>query len=583
MAPLLMLAALLWLLPASAQETAAGGYRVEIEVAGDRDLASLLNDHLDIRRHENDAAIGREEFERLFAAAPQQMRELLGTEGYFTPRIEPKASQDGGRLVARFRIEPGPRTTIAAVRIDFTGELASGPHADASRIDALRSHWQLGAGSPFRQQAWDEAKAALLKPLLNRDYPAARIVASKASIDPVKSTAALEVQIDSGPFFTFGPLQVQGLKRYRQDMIEAINPIHAGEPFSQDKLTELQARLQDTGYFNTVFATIEVDPDHPQNVPVRVDVTENKRHKLSMGVGFSTDSGAHLEAKWLDRHFLGHDWQLDSLTRIDRQTRLLGAELLFPVKDNGWRPSLGTHVERTDIANEINNKLRVDAHMTGPLRNDERVWGASFLAEKQRLASGAGNARRALIASYAYTRRRVDNLLAPTRGYIAFLEVDAGPRGLLNDANIGRVVARGNWLSETRRGWQVVARADAGQVLGASRNQVPSDLLFRTGGDRTVRGYAYNSLGVEQDGSIVGGRVMAAMSAELVYWFKPQWGAAVFRDAGNAADSWHGFHLQQATGIGGRWRSPIGPVSADVAFAHATRKPRLHFTIGYGF
>jgi translocation and assembly module TamA len=98
-----------------------------------------------------------------------------------------------------------------------------------------------------------------------------------------------------------------------------------------------------------------------------------------------------------------------------------------------------------------------------------------------------------------------------------------------------------------------------------------------------VRGYAYNSLGVKQDGSIVGGRVMAAMSAELVYWLKPQWGAAVFRDAGNAADSWHGFRLQQATGIGGRWRSPIGPVSADVAFAHATRKPRLHFTIGYGF
>lgn len=547
------------------------------------DLASLLNDHLDIKRHENDTNVSREEFERLAAAASQQIRELLATEGYFSPRIDAQTLQNDGRRTARFQIDPGPRTTVIGVQIRFSGEIADGPHADAARIEELRQQWLLKPGNAFRQAAWDAAKAALLKPLLNHDYPAARIAESQARIDPTKQTATLEITIDSGPLFTFGPLQIQGLKRYSRDMIETINPIHPGEPFSQDKLTELQSRLQDTGYFNTVFATIEVDPDHPQDVPVRVDVTENKRHKLSAGVGFSTDSGAHIEAKWLDRHFLGKEWLLDSIMRVDRQTRLLGADLLFPVKDNGWRPSLSTHIERTDISNEINNKVRLDAHMTSPIKNDERVWGGSFLAETQRLASGVSNARRALIATYAYTRRRLDNLLAPTRGYIASLEFDAGVRGLLNDANIGRVVTRGNWLSPTMHNWQIVAHAEAGQVIGASRNQVPSDLLFRTGGDRTVRGYAYNSLGVEQDGSVVGGRVMATLSAELVYYVKPQWGVAVFRDAGNADDSWHGFRLKQATGVGVRWRSPIGPVSADIAFAHATRQPRLHFTIGYGF
>jgi translocation and assembly module TamA len=565
-------------------QTTVDRYTVEINGAGA--LAPLLNDHLDIKHHEGEASITQEEFDRLAVAAPQQIRELLSTEGYFTPRVESQTVHDNGRRVARFNVDPGPRTVISAVQLRFTGEIANGPHADPARIDELRSQWLLTPDRAFRQVAWDAAKAALLKPLLNHDYPAARIASSQARVDPAKHTAALEVDVDSGPLFTFGALQIQGLKRYSPDLIAALNPIHPGEPFSQDKLTDLQARLQDTGYFNTVFATIEVDPDHPHDVPVRVDVTENKRHKLSVGVGFSTDSGAHLQAKWLDRQFLGKEWRLDSLTRLDRQTRLLGADLLFPTKDNGWRPSLGTHIERTDIANEINNKIRIDARMTSPMKTDERAWGGSFFAEKQRIVgdtSTTSNSRRALVATYIYTRRRIDNLLAPTRGYIASLEVDAGVRGLLNDANIGRVVARGNWLSPTVRNWQMVTRGEMGQVLGASRNQVPSDLLFRTGGDRSVRGYAYNSLGVEQDGAIVGGRVMAAFSTELVYYFKPEWGAAVFRDAGNAADSWHGFHLQQATGVGARWRSPIGPVSADVAFAHATRKPRLHFTIGYAF
>lgn len=581
---LLMLTALLLPFPSFAQSGQLGGYRVEIDVAsGGSALRSLLNNHLDIKRHEDASNISQEEFERLTAAAPQQIRELLATEGYFSPRIEPQIMQNDGRRIARFHIDPGTQTVITSVQIRFTGDIASGPRADQARMEELRRQWSLEPGNPFRQAAWDEAKAALLKPLLNHDYPAARIAASHAAIDPARHTAALEVDVDSGPLFTFGPLHIQGLKRYSRDIIKTLNPIHPGEPFSQEKLTELQSRLQDTGYFNTVFATIEVDPDHPHDVPVRVDVTENKRHKLSAGVGFSTDAGAHLQAKWLDRHFMDKEWRLDSIMRLDRQTRLLGADLLFPQKDNGWRPSLGTHVERTDIANEINNTVRIDARMTSPLRSDEHAWGGSFLAEKQRLASGTSNNRRALVGVYTYTRRRIDNLLAPTRGYVASVEFDAGVRGLVNEANIGRVVARGNWLSPTVRSWQVVARAEAGQVLGASRNQVPSDLLFRTGGDRTVRGYAYNSLGVEQDGAIVGGRVMAVLSAELVYYIRPQWGAAIFRDAGNAADSWHEFQLQQATGIGARWRSPIGPVSADVAFAHATRKPRLHFTIGYGF
>ncbi|HYD78599.1 MAG TPA: autotransporter assembly complex family protein [Paucimonas sp.] len=558
-----------------------GGYAVDIKGAGA--ATALLNDHLDIKRHEKKTDLSREEFERLAAAAPRQIRELLATEGYFSPRIEPQTVREGGRWIARFHIVPGPATLVTEVGIRFAGAVASGPHADPARIAELRRQWPLKQGRRFRQADWDEAKAVLLKPLLNRDYPAARIADSRAAIDPDKRSAALEVEVDSGPRFTFGRLRIQGLNRYSPDMIEALNPIRPGEPFAQEKLTELQARLQDSGYFNTVFATIEVDAEHPDEVPVRVDVTENKRRKLSLGVGFSTDSGAHAETKWLDRHFLGRNWRLDSLLRVDRQAQLLGADLLFPVRDEGWRPSLGAHVERTDIANEINDKIRFDARMTSALKRDERAWGASFLAEKQRIADGARTSRRALVATYVYTRRRVDNLLAPTRGYVASIELNAGARGLLSDANIGRLVLRGNWLSPTVGGLQAVARFDIGRVIGADRSEVPSDLLFRTGGDRSVRGYAYNSLGVEQDGAIVGGRAMAAFSAELVYYFRPRWGAAVFRDAGNAADSWRGFRLRQSTGVGARWRSPIGPVGADLAFAHATREPRIHFSIGYGF
>jgi translocation and assembly module TamA len=558
----------------------AARYSVEINGAGA--LTSLLNDYLELRRHEADPNLSPDEFQRMVAAAPQQIRELLATEGYFSAAVDYTLLQEGGRWVARFNVNPGPPTYVDTADIRFTGEIAAGPHADPQRINRLRRQWALKPGAVFRQADWSNAKSTLLKGLLNRDFAAAKIAQSEARVDPQRHAAALSVEVDSGPAFTFGPLAIQGLQRYPRDIIERLSPIHPGEPFSQEKLTELQARLQDSGYFRTVFATIEVDPAHPHNVPVRVDLAENERKRLALGIGFSTDSGPRAQVKWLDRQFLGHDWRLESELRLDRLTRNVGADLYFPARDNGWVPSLGTHYERSDIASDKTDTFRIDARMTGPIKTDEQIWGVSYLADKQRLPNSA-NIRRALVASYTYTRRRVDNLISPRRGYVASVELSAGPQGIVNQANIGRVFGRINWLSPMRQRWQLVARGQVGQVLGAGRDVVPSELLFRTGGDQSVRGYAFNSLGVAQDGAVVGGRVLAVMSAELVYQLTPTWGAAVFRDAGNAADSWHDFRFVQGTGIGARWRSPIGPVNIDLAFGHETHQPRLHFSIGYGF
>ena len=559
---------------------ACAAQRYAVELSGAGNLSKLLNEHLDIRRHENDEDIGQEEVQRLVDITPQQIRDLLATEGYFSAVVQPALVREGDRWLARFNIVPGERTRVSGVEIRFSGAITQGGNDE--RMTRLRRNWELKPGEPFRQAAWDDAKTALLKNLLNRTYPAARIAHSEAQVDLEKHAAALKVEIDSGPAFTFGALEIQGLKRYSRDMIDTLNPIKAGEPFSQERLNELQARLQDTGYFKSAFATIEVDAAHPQNVPVRVDITENELKRLSLGGGFSTDAGARLQAKWLHRRFMGRDLRLESELKLERQNRLLGSDLFFPALRNGWHPSLGAHYERSDITGELVDKVRTDARLTSPLKSDEQIWGVSYLADKQRVADII-NHRHALIGTYSYTMRRVDNLLKPNRGYVASVELAAGPQGVLNESNLVRVYGRVNWLKPLAPHWQALVRGQIGQVIGAPRSEVPGDLLFRTGGDQTVRGYAYNSLGVGENGAVVGGRVLAVLSGELVYRFTPAYGVAVFTDAGDAADSWRDFNLKRGTGVGARWNSPIGPVNIDLAYGHATHKPRLHFSIGYGF
>jgi len=575
----LALAAIFFASEASAQ----AGTHFTVTINGAGQFTALLNDFLDIRKHESDTNLSVEELQRLVGSAPQQIRELLATEGYFSPAVASEIQQADGQQVVRLNIALGAPTEIGTIDIRFRGDIAEGPHADSERIERLRRLWLLQPGALFRQTTWNDAKNALLKDLLNHDYPAAKILQSEARIDPEKHAAVLSVELDSGPLFTFGSLQIQGLKRYSRTTIDPLNPIQPGEAYSQEKLTELQARLQDSGYFRSAFATIEVDPEHPHDVPVHLDLTENERRRLALGVGFSTDTGARLQVKWFDRSFFGGKDRLEAAIRVDRQSQLAGADLYLPALDNGWRPSLGTHFERTDIANEIDDKIRFDARVTSPMKADEKSYGVSYLAERDYVADAYPNNRQALIATATYTRRRVDNLISPHRGYVASLELSGGPKGIINEANIARVVGRVNWLSPVRSRWQLVARGEIGQVMGAGRDAVPSDLLFRTGGDQTVRGYAFNSLGISENGAIVGGRTLAIVSAELVYKLTPTWGAAVFQDAGNAADTWRGFRFKQGTGIGARWASPIGPVNIDLAYGHAVHQPRLHFSVGYGF
>ena len=155
-----------------------------VSLSGAGPLTSLLDDNLDIRRLASDADLTLEKLRRLFAAAPPLIKALLATEGYFLTTIAPSLRQNGDHWLAEFLIDPGAPTRIADVELSFTGAIAQGPRADPDRIARLRRQWSLAPGANFRQAAWDEAKSNVLKGLLTRDFPAAKIVRSAALIDP---------------------------------------------------------------------------------------------------------------------------------------------------------------------------------------------------------------------------------------------------------------------------------------------------------------------------------------------------------------------------------------------------------------
>jgi translocation and assembly module TamA len=213
---------------------------------------------------------------------------------------------------------------------------------------------------------------------------------------------------------------------------------------------------------------------------------------------------------------------------------------------------------------------------------DQPAIGLSYLLERQKIAPAPADTTYALVGSYVYTWRRTDVLLTPRAGWNAAVELDAAPPAM-SSRGFGRVVAKWEYFQPLARNVDASLRTEAGAVLASSSDSIPQAMLFRTGGDTTVRGYAFESLGVQKDGAVVGGRYYALASTESVYWVRENLGIAAFFDAGNAWDDMSMARLALGYGLGGRVRTPAGPLRLDVAYGQDVHQFRLHFSFGLTF
>lgn len=562
---------------------AAGAHaqeRLRVELDAPDSVRPLLERHLRILKR--DAQTLPEAPADRVALARRTRREvadLLATEGYFTPAIDLERSDEGWRLA----VAPGPQAKIADVDVRFEGDLVADGAPRAARRRALRDAWSLTEGQVFRQAAWDDAKLRLLDGVAVRDYAAARIADSRAEVDPEAGTVRLSVTVDSGPRFFLGPLEASGLEQLPRDFVERFNMLEVGEPFDQERLLALQTTLQNSPQFASVIVDIERDPALAAAVPVRVQITEAQSRQLGFGTGYSTNTGFRVETSWRDVNLFDRGWELATALRVEQRRQAAFADVFLPPSGEDHRDSFGVALERSTIEGLTLSTQAIGVARTKTRGNiDTRL--ALRLQHETRDPDGAeSSSRKALTANWTWTRRRVDDLLDPRNGDVLQFEIGGGAKALLSDQDFLRLYSRYVYYRPVAERDVLVLRAEGGATLATSRDGVPQDFLFRTGGTQTVRGYAFQSLGVREGEATVGGRYLAVLSAEYVHWFRPQWGVATFVDLGDAADDRDVFDLKAGYGVGARWKSPAGPLAIDVAYGEDDRRLRVHFGIAIAF
>ena len=579
---------------AASAAQAPGTPSFDIDMRAPQEVRSLLERHLELRRYREVSDLEDAELARLIALAERDVRELVATLGFFNPRIS--ITREGGpqRPLIVVAVDPGQPATVSEAAIDFEGDIAQTSDADAIlQRENIRGGWRLPAGQPFTQQAWDDAKNESVRQLSARRYPAGRVSYSVADVDAATARTRLGIRLDSGPLFRLGPMQVSGVQRYDPVLVPRLALLPPGSVYDRDRIAQAQLRLAGSGYFDSAFIMVDPQSD-PNAAPVQATVREAPLQKVVLGVGLTTDSGPRVSLEHTHNRVPRLGWRAVTKLQLERKTPFAQTEWTGIPDEQSWRWQALARAERLDDGTLVTNGQRLRA---GRLRTEEHIDRNVYVQFDRAtvhtqsgapVASADSGAGSALSANYVWTRRYFDNVASPSHGDGLALELGGGatltgPRGPFQ-----RTVFRWLGLRPLSEG-RLQLRTEAGAVLARQSARVPATQLFRTGGDTTVRGYAYRAIGVALPGGQVGpGRYLAVGSVE---WQRPirrgglptPFESVLFVDTGGVSDRVGKLRLSTGVGAGVRWKSPVGPLQADLAYGLKTRKLRLHMTVGFVF
>ena len=573
------------------------------DVDAPSELRALLLQHLDLARLQFAAeadSLTRSEVDRLVAAASAQALSLLETEGYFNPIVKVQRVDDGIEPpLLRMTVAPGPRALIDRLTLEVQGglhdETASGAAEALVLSQALQTDWVLQPGRPFQQSAWDSAKNGVLATLRSNGYLAAQWSGTAAQVNADTNTVRLVLVADSGPLFRVGEIRIAGLQRFDEGAVLPTARELTGRPATEQLLRDVQDRILSLGLFESVVLDVDATASDPAAAPVLLALRELPLQQATVGLGYADGTGPQLTLEHAHRRVFDTRWILRNKLQLGQNLNSWNGELISHLQDDGYRTLVAGQAEEL-IADD---ERRVSWYArAGRTRDTVRIWRLYYGEYAQaRLETSAGvNDSAALSGNYHWNWRNVDDLRTPTQGNVWSLQGALGfaqgtttptGRGPTEDSGpFARVYGRVQSYMPLGNSFYGNVRLELGQVFVQQALSVPDTLLFRAGGDDSVRGYAYRSLGPEANGATLSGSTLFTASAQVthpIFADQPAFLWALFVDAGNASDGWNNMRPVFGYGVGFHWRSPVGPLRLDLAYGQEVQKVRLHFSVGVVF
>lgn len=559
--------------------------RIDIRIDGvPADVEANVRAYLTLTRYATREDVTDPQVRRLADLAVDEATDALRPFGYYAPSIRSRTSRDDPNWVVRLRIDPGQPVTLGAVDIALQG-----PGADDRELRRVRDATTLQPGARLDHAAYEALKASLLRTARDRGYLDAQLTRRELLVNPQGLTADVRLTLETGGRYEFGALEIEQ-DAIDADLLGGFVRFKPGQPYSPSLVSSTQFALEDSNYFSSVAVTVGDRDPATLTVPVRIAATPIKRNRYSVNVGYGTDTGARGQFNWDNRliNRRGHRSRFE-LTASELRFASV-ARYIVPIGDPSLEKlefSLGYTDE--DIGDLESERTELAAGLTQVMGQWQQVLFLRLNDETTTFPDGSSENALLLIPGISYASLPPNFLTGWVRDAAYYLELSGSPQSLGSDASYLRFYARAERVWPIRGPWYLRTRGEVGTSWVDEFSALPASQRFFAGGDRSVRGFAFNELSPPPDQSIqprssrndaVGGEHKVVGSVEIERDLPRNFRGAVFFDTGNAFNDW-GDPLEYSVGVGVRWRLPMLMIGIDVAQAlsESDKSPRLHLNI----
>lgn len=531
--------------------------------------------YLDIDDLDCDAAPST--LDRAFESIADDTAEALRPFGYYATAVESDIRRDDECWQANIAISPGEPVRVRELDIRLLG-----PAASQDDFQPLTTRESLAPDLPLLHGEYDALKRSLLDRARNRGYVEAEFSSNRIDIYPDEFAADISLHFEPGPRYTIGEVTLNQ-DALDPEFVAAYYTLESGQPFDNRLLSRSFIDLNDSGYFSSVDVRALPANADTQEIPVVIDLAPVARRLITYGIGFSTDTGPRFRFGRTNRRFNSRGHRVSIEGQLSPVVSELASIYRMPLNDPRYEWlsfSLGAKREETDtsLARSIEAGIRRVIDRSGGW---SRTQYLNYIVEDFEVASQSGRPH-LLVPGVEWTRMRGDDALRPSNGSKLLFELRGASDQVLSDSSFWQMTTSIKWIKTVSESGRVLLRSTAGYMHEDNFARLPPSIRFFAGGDNSIRGFDFESLGpVDLNGEVIGGSRLIEMSAEYEHSVRPRWSVAVFADSGNAF-SGSDLDWRSGAGIGARWRSPLGPVRIDVAWPvdDVQQGARLHVSLG---
>ena len=507
--------------------------------------------------------------QRLYDRAAAQVKTALEPYGYYDASVQGSLKQVGKDWRVTLHVTPGEPVMVTSVDVQLDKAAADlAPIRRAKRaIEKLR-------GQRLDDAAYDAARDALSGALTANGFLDAKLLVHQVEVHRGEHSAAIKLTWQAGTRYRYGQVHFKG-SQFREGFLQRYVPFKTGDYFSQTQLLALQQALNGADYFSVVNVLPDIDDAKRGIVDVNVELAPAKRTVYTGGPFIGTDTGfgmrGGIEQRWTNKR--GHKWKNEIV--VAQRLKTLSTLYSIPMPGDDQRSfNFGANYRDANTDTSQSHTIELVANETKQWHDWIRTLGVHALSgtftvgkrsDEPDSTPGIEHGSSTLVfAEASLSRKQADNFDFVRRGWSVTLSARSTAGTLLSSTRFSQWAADAKWIRAFAGNNRLILRGSAGMTWTGDFAALPPQLRFFAGGDRSVRGYSFQSIGpVNSDDRVIGGKNLLVASAEVEHYFTQNWGIATFVDAGNAFDGTD-FRAKIGTGLGVRWRSPVGMIRVDL-------------------